>query len=184
MPQPALRLIPNAWIEIRDGYIHRLSSEAEPLPEEARRAECFDAGGALATPGLVDCHTHPVFKGTRQAEFVRRCRGETYLQIAAAGGGIKSSMRGVREASEKELARLIRARLDRFAALGVTMIEAKSGYGLSFEAELKSLRALRKAAEGHPVEVSPTLLAAHVVPPEFQGRADDYVEMIVQELIP
>lgn len=182
-PEP-LKIIENVWIEIADGKIKKIGEEGELRPACAHSDVVFDAHGMLATPGLIDSHTHPVFAGTREAEFIRRCRGETYQQIAAAGGGIVSSIRGVRAADEEELTRLVRKRFDRFIELGVTAIEAKSGYGLSLRDELKSLRVIREAAVDHPLEVSPTLLAAHVIPPEFKADPGKYVDLVCREIIP
>ncbi len=174
----------NLWIELRDGKVNYISPENEPFPTEFDQSKVFDACGGLVTPGFIDAHTHPVFAGTRQVEFVRRCRGETYQQIAAAGGGILNSVRGVRESSEEVLSKLIKKRLDRFLELGITSVEAKSGYGLTIDDELKSLQALKSVADNHPIGVSPTLLATHVVPLEFKNNPDDYVDLVCNELIP
>lgn len=185
LPDEPVEVLRNVWLEISDGKIQRIGQEDEPLPPRtAEHVKVFDAGGMTATPGLIDCHTHPVFAGTRQSEFVRRCLGETYQQIAAAGGGILSSIRGVRNASEEELIELLRKRFDRFLAFGTTTIEAKSGYGLTLDDELKSLRAIKKAAAGHPLDVSPTLLGAHIVPPEYKDDPDIYVDLVCDRMIP
>ncbi|MDP8229282.1 MAG: imidazolonepropionase [Candidatus Electryoneaceae bacterium] len=193
LPQPSMTGLPdnpvevlhNVYLEISDGKIVGIGPEGESLPSNTSGdVDLFDADGMIATPGLIDCHTHPVFAGTRQNEFVRRCLGETYQQIAASGGGILSSIRGVRNASEEELIELLRKRFDRFLALGTTTIEAKSGYGLTLDDELKSLRAIKKAAADHPLDVSPTLLGAHVVPPEYRDNPDRYVDLVCDQLIP
>ncbi|HHE46998.1 MAG TPA: imidazolonepropionase, partial [Bacteroidetes bacterium] len=192
LPQPfsgslwsePVKIMKDVWLEIKDGQILRIGPEGQPAPPDENDSEAFNADGMMVTPGLIDAHTHPIFVDSRQAEFVRRCRGETYQQIAADGGGIITSIRGVRAADQEKLSGLILERLDGFLNFGVTSIEAKSGYGLSFEDELKSLRALQKSAEDHPVEVSPTLLAAHVVPPEFQDNPDGYVDLICRDIIP
>lgn len=198
LPQPfagslagdPIKTVENIWLEIQDGKIKRIGPEGEPTPPTdllvslSSVSEVFDARGMLATPGLIDPHTHPVFVDTRQGEFVRRCRGESYQQIAASGGGILSSIRGVRTASIDDLVELIRKRLDSFLHAGTTFIEAKSGYGLTLEDELKSLRALRIAAVNHSVGISPTLLAAHVVPPEFLNDPDGYVDLVCESIIP
>lgn len=180
----SLRFKHNVWLEIKDGRILSISPENEPLPIGIDENTVYDACRALATPGFIDAHTHPVFAGTRQREFVRRCRGESYQQIAAAGGGILSSVRGVRETPEDVLANLLEKRLDRFLELGITSIEGKSGYGLTLEDEMKSLRVLKRIADNHPVDVSPTLLGAHVVPPEFKSDPDSYIDLICNEMIP
>jgi imidazolonepropionase len=148
------------------------------------RATRIDARGGTVVPGFVDAHTHPVFAGTREDEFEMRTRGATYVEIAQAGGGILSSVRGVRTASEDELLARLLVRLDRFLALGTTTIEAKSGYGLSLEDELKSLRVIARARAMHPVEIVPTFLGAHDIPLEFRGRKDKYVEILVEEMLP
>jgi len=184
LPAPPVGILNDVWIEIADGSVIRIGPEGEPAPPDAASEQVWDASGMLATPGLVDPHTHPVFVETRQGEFVRRCRGESYSQIAAAGGGILSSVRGVRAASEGKLVGLLLGRLDRFLELGTTTIEAKSGYGLTAEDELKSLRALRAASAQHPIGISPTLLAAHVVPPEYRDDPDRYVDIVCDRIIP
>jgi len=183
MPSDPIEILRNVWIELEEGQIMRIGSEREPVPPTAESFDIFDAAGRLATPGLIDSHTHPVFRDFRQSEFVRRCQGQGYLEIAAAGGGIQSSMRGVRSASLDELTQLVRNRFKRFLELGVTTLEAKSGYGLSVADELKSLEAIRIAA-GEFFEVSPTLLGAHTVPPEFKENPDGYVDLVCHEMIP
>ena len=184
LPRKPLRIIQNTWLEIENCKVVRYGGNGESPPEKAALSETIDVAGMLVTPGLVDCHSHPVFAGTRQNEFVRRCQGASYQEIATEGGGILSTVRGVRTASESELADAVLKRFDKFLIAGTTSIEGKSGYGLSLEDELKSLRALKKSASEHPLEVSQTLLAAHVVPPEFKQNADDYVQLICDTIIP
>ncbi len=184
LPEQPIKILHDVWLHFEHDKIKAIGAADEPFPEGVNSDEVFDAKGMLATPGLIDCHTHPVFVGTRQNEFVRRNRGESYQQIAAAGGGIVSSLRGVRSSTVDELATVFRKHLNRFLELGVTTLEAKSGYGLSFADELKMLRAIKAGSEGHPVEVTPTLLAAHVVPPEFKENPDRYVDIVCQEIIP
>ncbi|MCA9751718.1 MAG: imidazolonepropionase [Gemmatimonadetes bacterium] len=150
----------------------------------AAGATRLDAAGGCVLPGFVDSHTHLVFGGSRHDEFAMRIAGKTYLEIAAAGGGIRSSVRHTRAASEDELVALARARLDRMLALGSTTIECKSGYGLATEHELKQLRALRRASEGHAVDTVSTFLGAHEFPPEFAEDRDGYVDLLVSEMIP
>ncbi|NOT30219.1 MAG: imidazolonepropionase [Planctomycetes bacterium] len=147
-------------------------------------ARLLDARGGTIVPGFVDAHTHPVFAGTREEEFELRTRGQTYLEIAQSGGGILSSVRGVRAAGHEELLGLVLLRLARFLELGTTTLEAKSGYGLSLADELKSLEVLAEAGRRQPVEIVPTFLGAHEVPPEFRGRKADYVELLVDEMLP
>jgi imidazolonepropionase len=151
---------------------------------DATGAERIDAGGGTVTPGFVDSHTHLIFGGSRHDEFEARLAGRTYLEIAAAGGGIRSSVRHTRAASEDELAALGRARLDLILRHGTTTVECKSGYGLSTGHELKQIRALARAGEGHPVETASTFLGAHEFPPEFAEDREGYVDLLVGEMIP
>jgi len=143
-----------------------------------------NAGGFVVLPGFVDAHTHPVFVGTREGEFEQRLAGKSYVEIAAAGGGINSSVLGVREASKEVLLAKLLVRLDRFLALGTTTVEAKTGYGLSLEDELKCLEVIRDAAAAHPVELVPTFLGAHDYPPEFTDRKPQYVDLLLEEMLP
>ena len=142
---------------------------------EASRKSIVRAG--LFCPGFVDSHTHPAFVSPRLTDFEKRIRGASYEEIVAAGGGIRSSVAAVRGAGKNAIAEKVLSALQQFAANGTTTAEAKSGYGLSLESELKSLEAIRAAAAKWPGTVVPTLLGAHVVPPEFSGRADDYVNL-------
>ncbi len=146
--------------------------------------EAVDAGGRWITPGLVDCHTHLVWGGDRADEFERRLAGASYAEIAASGGGIRATVRATRAASEEELARAAAERLAPLLAEGLTTVEIKSGYGLTLADELKQLRAARRVSSLVPVRVTTTLLAAHAVPPEFEGRADDYVAHICDAILP
>lgn len=144
----------------------------------------IDCEGQVVLPGFVDSHTHPVFVAPRLVDFEKRISGATYEEIAEAGGGIRSSIEGVRKASKNVLADKVLAALREMADLGTTTVEAKSGYGLSLDAELKSLQAIREAARQWPGTVVSTLLGAHVVPKEFAGRADEYVRVVCDEMIP
>lgn len=143
-----------------------------------------DCAGRLVTPGLIDCHTHLVWGGSRAAEWEKRLSGVPYAEIARAGGGILSTVRATRALGEEELLRSAVPRLRALASEGVTCVEIKSGYGLARDDELKMLRVARRLGGLLPVEVSPTLLAAHAVPPEFAGRADDYVSLVCDQIIP
>ncbi|HSO18172.1 MAG TPA: imidazolonepropionase, partial [Desulfosarcina sp.] len=136
------------------------------------------------TPGLIDCHTHLVYAGNRAAEFEMRLNGATYEEIARAGGGIVSTVRAVRSASESELFEQSAVRLQAMLAEGVTAVEIKSGYGLNTAAELKLLRVARRLGQVLPPTVLPTFLGAHALPPEFAGRADAYVDLVVEEMLP
>jgi imidazolonepropionase len=144
----------------------------------------IDCAGKVVLPGFVDSHTHPVFVSPRLVDFEKRIEGASYEEISAAGGGIRSSLEGVRKAGKRVLAKKVLTVLRDMAAHGTTTVEAKSGYGLTVEAELKSLEAIREAASRWPGTVVATLLAAHVVPKEFQGRAQEYVELVCKEMIP
>ncbi len=165
--------------------IAAIGEEAEILADFGETtAQRFDAEGGLVIPGLVDAHTHPVFLGTREGEFEQRIAGASYLDIAKAGGGIRSSLAGVRGATAAELLGALIPRLDRFLALGTTTIEAKTGYGLTVADEIKGLDVIREAHRNHPVDLVATCLGGHDVPPEFTGRPKDWVEVVAKELWP
>lgn len=144
----------------------------------------LDAGGRLVTPGLVDPHTHPAFAGDRSAEFALRARGASYQEIAAAGGGIRSTVRATRAATDEALLTATAGNLTALLRHGVTTAEAKSGYALAVDDELRLLRAIRRADRSLPVDLSPTLLGAHVVAPEHQADRDGYVALVCEEMIP
>jgi imidazolonepropionase len=154
------------------------SAAAGAPPEE------HDLGGAWVTPGLIDCHTHLVFAGNRADEYAERLRGKSYAEIARAGGGILSTMRAVRGASLEQLIDESAPRLAALVSEGVTTLEVKSGYGLTLADEAKMLRAARHLGRAFPVTVRATLLAAHTLPPEYQGRADAYIDAIAREWLP
>jgi imidazolonepropionase len=151
---------------------------------EARRARKLDLGGRVVLPGFVDSHTHFVFPASRAAEYEERLGGKTYEEIARAGGGILSTVRRLRRASLPSLKQNARHWLDQFAAHGTTTVEAKSGYGLDLPSELKTLRAQRELNRSHPLDIVSTFLGAHVVPPEYRGRPDEYVDLLVRRWIP
>jgi imidazolonepropionase len=154
------------------------------LKKNRKRVTEIDCAGLVVTPGFVDSHTHPVFISPRLVDFEKRIEGASYEQIAQAGGGIRASVDGVRRAGNSALAARVFSALDDMAVHGTTTVEAKSGYGLTVESEMKSLRAIREAAARWPGTVVPTLLGAHVVPKEFQGRSQNYVETVCKEMIP
>ena len=154
------------------------------LPAGLRPDRTIELAGRWLTPGLIDCHTHLVFAGQRAAEFARRTAGTSYADIAREGGGILSTVRATRAASELELLEQARPRLQSLLAEGVTTVEIKSGYGLTLESEARMLRVARRLAAEHPVTVSATLLAAHALPPEFDGRPDEYIDTICREWLP
>ena len=174
--------IENAAIVTRDGLIEWLGPRAELAPVEAERT--VDLGGAWVTPGLIDCHTHAVFGGNRSGEFEQRLQGVSYAEIAAQGGGIASTVRATRAASEDELFASARQRVQALMRDGVTTIEIKSGYGLDLANERKMLRVARRLADALPLAVRTTCLAAHALPPEYAGRADDYIAHICDEMLP
>lgn len=167
---------------VHEGKIHALVPMQDlkgPYP-----AHWQDMKGKLATPGLIDCHTHLIFAGSRAEEFELRQKGVPYAEIARKGGGILSTVRATREASEEQLFTLAAARIKSLIREGVTTVEIKSGYGLTLEDELKMLRVARRLGEALPIRVKTTLLAAHAVPPEYRDDPDSWVETICQEIIP
>ncbi|NHZ88648.1 imidazolonepropionase [Massilia sp. CCM 8733] len=173
--------------ELRDGAIAVSGGRIAWLGPRAGAPQAgtvHDGGGCWLTPGLVDCHTHIIHAGNRSDEFEARLNGATYEDIANAGGGIMSTVRATRAASEDELLRQSLPRVASLLAEGVTTLEIKSGYGLTLEDEAKMLRAARRVAQVLPVAVSATFLGAHALPPEFAGRADDYVDEICQRMLP
>ena len=183
-----LGAIKDGAVLIRNGTIAAAGPRAKVEKHtDARHARKQDLGGRVVTPGLVDAHTHLVFAASRAQEYEQRIAGASYEEIARAGGGILSSVRALRAASDQDLLAAARARLARMAAHGTTTVEAKTGYGLDFDNELRTLRLLKTLATEQPVEIVPTLLAAHTVPPEFRERpegADEYVDRIVRLLLP
>jgi imidazolonepropionase len=181
-PQSEIHVIPAAALAWEGDRIAWVGPEAE-LPERFRDWPREDAGGRLVVPGLVDSHTHLAFGGWRAGEFEQRLLGKSYLEIAAAGGGIASTVAATREASSEALLARCREHLAGMARLGVTTVEAKSGYGLTEEQELRLLGIYRDLGSG-PQRLVPTLLAAHVVPEEYRGRRGKYVELIVERIIP
>ncbi|GAD23180.1 imidazolonepropionase [Acidovorax sp. MR-S7] len=157
-----------------------------PGTEPARFAQVVrhDGGGALVTPGLVDCHTHLVYGGHRAHEFALRLAGASYEEIARAGGGIVSTVRATREAGEDALFASASARLSQLLAEGVCAVEVKSGYGLALEHERKQLRVARRLAQVHGVAVRTTFLGAHALPPEYAGRSGEYIDLVCREMLP
>lgn len=160
--------------------------QARRLPPEMRAAarQVHDGHGRWITPGLVDCHTHLVYAGSRAGEFEQRLKGLSYEQIARSGGGILATVRATRQADEQTLFDQSLPRLASLLAEGVTTVEIKSGYGLDFETELRQLRVARRLAEAQPVRICPTFLGAHALPPEFNGRADAYIDFVCEQLLP
>jgi imidazolonepropionase len=175
--------VANAALVWEDDRIVWIGAE-QALPARYADLPSEDAGGRLLVPGLVDSHTHLAFGGWRADEFERSLRGESYLDIARAGGGIASTVRATRAASHEELAARGRQTLDAMVRLGVTTVECKSGYGLDVDNELKLLEVYRTLADMQPVRLVPTFLGAHVVPPEFRDRRDAYIALLCETLIP
>ena len=165
------------------GRIAWIGAEAD-LPAGTRPERTIELAGRWLTPGLIDCHTHLVFAGQRAAEFAQRTSGTSYSEIARGGGGILSTVRATRGASESQLIEAARPRLASLLAEGVTSIEIKSGYGLTLDAEARMLRVGRWLGANFPVTVSTSFLGAHALPPEFAGRSDEYIDVVVREWLP
>ncbi|MGR5145735.1 imidazolonepropionase [Photobacterium alginatilyticum] len=181
-PEAGYQIIENGMIGIREGKImfagHADHEDLHGHPD------VIDCHGALVTPGLIDCHTHLIFAGNRANEFEQRLKGVPYEEIAKAGGGILSTVNATRDASEDELYDLAVQRLNGLKQDGVTTVEIKSGYGLTLDGELKMLRVARRIGEMTDIKITTTLLAAHALPPEYNGRSDDYIDFVCQEIIP
>jgi imidazolonepropionase len=176
-------IVRDGALAVRDEGIVWMGARAE-LPRTLHAAVELDGMGGWLTPGLIDCHTHLVYAGNRAGEFVQRLHGTSYEDIALGGGGIMSTVRATRAASEAELLRASEPRLKRLLAEGVTTLEIKSGYGLDLANELKLLRVARGLCAANGVDVQTTLLAAHALPPEYAGRADDYIALVCDEIVP
>jgi imidazolonepropionase len=173
-----LSIIRDGALLIENGLIERAAPRREI---EIGDAEVIDAGGRVIMPGFVDAHTHPVFAGNRADEFEKRAEGATYQEIAAAGGGIRSTVRRTRAANEADLAAAALRYSEWFLRNGTTTIEAKSGYGLSLADELKLLTVIKSL---HPLRTVPTFLGAHEVPDEYQGRRAEYIDLVIHEMLP
>src|SRR5919108_3957796 len=179
-----LGIIADGAMAISEGRIVAVGATDEVRAQVRGAVERIDARGKAVLPGFVDAHTHAVFAGDRVDEFERRLQGATYLEIMAAGGGIMSTVRATRAASEEQLAAESAARLGKMLAHGTTTAEAKSGYGLTTADELKMLGAIDRLNAAQPLELVPTFLGAHAVPSEYAGRADDYLTLVVDEMLP
>jgi len=176
-------LIQDAALVVNAGVLQWVGHRSDlPVDLLANAAQTHDAMGALITPGFIDCHTHLVYGGNRAGEFEQRLNGASYEDIAKAGGGIASTVRATRAATELELVAQSEPRLQALLAEGVMTVEIKSGYGLALEHERKTLRVARALGSKHPVSVQTTFLGAHAVPPEFAGRTDDYVDEVLHML--
>jgi imidazolonepropionase len=182
-----LHIIENGSIWIEGGTIVAVGTDEELFERFQTRideAETIDATEKTVTPGLVDPHTHLVYAGSREKEFAMRLNGATYMEIMNAGGGIHATTKATQEATEEELYTASKKRLDQFLQHGVTTVEAKSGYGLHLEHELKQLIVAKKLHETHPVDVVRTFMGAHAVPIEFKDNPDEFVRIVVEEMIP
>ena len=180
-----LGIIPDGALLVRDDRIVAVGprSRIERM-KNARRAERLDLGGRVVLPGFVDSHTHLIFSASRAGEYEQRISGKTYEQIARSGGGIRSTVEALRRAPTKTLSDQAVTHLREFAAHGTTTIEAKSGYGLDWKSELKILTVLQQLHQEQPLDILQTFLGAHVVPPEFRGRTDAFVDLLVRGWIP
>lgn len=175
----------SVWIE--NGVIAAIGATEElerEYGDRASEADIIDATGRLVTPGLVDPHTHVAYGGSREREFEMRLEGATYMEIMNAGGGIHATTRMTREATEDELVEQTLRRLDSFLKHGVTTVEGKSGYGLDLETELKQLRAMKRLNDIHPIDLVPTFMGAHAVPQEYKGNEDEYIDSIINDMLP
>ena len=179
-----LAIITDGAVLVRDGRIEKVGArqEIEPLIEAG--CEVIDAGGRVVMPGFVDAHAHPVFGGTRVDEYEQRALGATYQEIAARGGGIRSTVKQTRAANLEELVSQSKRYTRWFLRNGTTTVEAKSGYGLSVEDELKILRAIKQLDDETPLRYVPTFLGAHDIPEEYRERREDYVALVIEEMLP
>lgn len=178
--QGQLRLLKNAWVLAEDGIIAAVGQSEPPCGAE----QIIDGAGRLATPGLADAHTHLIFGGWRQDELADKLHGVPYLDILARGGGILSTVRATRAATEAELLEKGRRALLEMQRFGVTACEAKSGYGLETETELRQLRVIRQLGQECAMDLAPTLLGAHALPPEYQADREGYLRLLCEEMIP
>jgi imidazolonepropionase len=181
--QRDLMIIPNGAVIVRDGLIDWVGPTAD-LPPIPPNAEVLDATGKVVLPGFIDSHTHLVFAGSREDEFELRLQGKSYQEIAAAGGGINATVQQVRRASKGELKDLTRRRLKRLLSFGVTTVEIKSGYGLNLPNELKCLEVIADLNQEGPLELVPTFMGAHAVPPEFRADREGYLRLVRDDMLP
>ena len=179
--QGKIKFLKNAWVLIEDGIIASVGTGAVPAVEGA---EVVDAEGHLVTPGLVDAHTHLIFGGWRQNELGLKLHGASYLDIQNAGGGIQSTTNATRQASEQELAAKASKALDEMMGFGTTTVEAKSGYGLATEHELKALEVIKDLNDHHRMDLVATFMGAHLVPAEYKSNREEYVRLVCEEMMP
>ena len=179
--QGRIKFLKDAWVLIEDGVIAAVGTGEAPA---ADGAEIVDAEGHLVTPGLVDAHTHLIFGGWRQNELGLKLHGASYLDIQNAGGGIQSTTNATRKATEQELADKAEKALDEMLRFGSTTVEAKSGYGLATEHELKALQVIKDLNDRHPIDLVATFMGAHLVPAEYKANREEYVRLVCEEMIP
>jgi imidazolonepropionase len=179
-----LSIVADGALLVIDDRIAKVGSREVIEPQIGPECELVDAGWRVAMPGFVDAHTHPVFAGLRAGEFEERSGGSTYQEIAARGGGIQSTVRSTREAKLDDLVRTSKRYADWFLRTGTTTVEAKSGYGLTLEDEVKILRAIRRLNREMPLRYVPTFLGAHDIPPEYKSRREQYVSLLIDEMLP
>ena len=179
--QGEIQILNNAWVLIQDGIIARTGTGEAPSLSGVRE---LDAGGNLVTPGLVDAHTHLIFGGWRQNELGLKLHGKTYLEIQNAGGGIQSTTNATRQSTEEELTEKAARALDEMMGFGVTTCEAKSGYGLATEHELKALRVIRNLNDRHAMDIVATFMGAHLVPAEYKANREEYIRLVCEEMMP
>lgn len=182
-----LGLIEDGSLWIEDGIIQAVGTTNDlekRYAEKLHTADVVEASNHLVTPGLVDPHTHVVYGGSREHEFEMRLEGATYMDIMNTGGGIHATARMTREAIEEELLEQTMSRLDSFLAHGVTMVESKSGYGMNLETELKQLRVMKELQQKHAIDLVPTFMGAHAVPPEFKGKENEFVDYLIDKMLP
>ena len=177
----AIQILKDAWVLVEDGIIAQVGTGAAP---EVADAKVVDAEGKLVTPGLVDAHTHLIFGGWRQNELGMKLHGKTYLEIQNAGGGIQSSTNSTRGSSEEELTQKAAKALDEMLSLGTTTVEAKSGYGLATEHELKALQVIKNLNDRHVMDIVPTFMGAHLVPKEYKENRKEYIRLVCEEMMP
>ncbi len=178
-----LDIIPQGAAAVHHGEVVE-TGPTSALKKKYEANETLDAGGRVVMPGFVDPHTHPVFGATREKEFDMRLRGKSYMEITESGGGIFSSVRSLRGTSTETLGELVKERLDRFISFGTTTIEAKSGYGLNLDDEMRSLEVIGRLGKKHPLDLVPTFLGAHQMPEEYAGRREEYIETLTKEIMP
>ena len=180
-----VRAIPEGAVVIREGRVLACGRTRDILARFTQmKGKPIDASGKTVIPGFVDPHTHLVFSGSRENELVMKLEGKSYMEILASGGGIQRTVRATRAASDRELLRSALGRLDRMLLHGTTTVEGKSGYGLDLDTEMRSLIAMEMAGMRQPVDVVRTFLGAHAVPPEYQGRPDDYIDFLIRTALP